>query len=509
MQIVVAHSIEAFARDEWDRLFPGDLEGWAYYRAIEHSRLEGFDWVYFGVRERGELVAAVPAFATDYRLDTTLTGALRAASEALRRLFPRFLRQRLLSFGSPVGEVCHLGFAPQLDAVRRMELLELLYAEADRYAARRRIAMLAVKDASGSQDALWSRLASAHGLRRQPSLPTALLDVRFDSLDAYLASLGRATRKDLRRKLRAAAAVRIEWRKQIDDILDEVMRLYRETLAHAQFTFEELTPEFFRAILRDFGANALCATYWIDGRLVAFNLVLHDGTTLIDKFLGMDYAFVRRYNLYYLTWLENVRFCIGQRIATYQAGQGLHREKARLGCRLVPNWLWYRHRNRVLDTVFAGGERWFRLDRGDPALAALAAQPARDVPIAAWCVFLACAALSQIAFKYAARDTGPFEFVLPWFARAVGSGWLWVSVASHVGEFLLWMTILSRSSLSGAFATSAILFVVILAASAWLFGEPLGWSRLAGSAVILFGILLLGADEPQAGPPGEPPATDA
>jgi drug/metabolite transporter (DMT)-like permease len=55
---------------------------------------------------------------------------------------------------------------------------------------------------------------------------------------------------------------------------------------------------------------------------------------------------------------------------------------------------------------------------------------------------------------------------------------------------------LSESALSSAFATSAILFVVIMLASWLLFAEPLGWTKLTGSAVILIGILLLGADEP-------------
>jgi len=58
-------------------------------------------------------------------------------------------------------------------------------------------------------------------------------------------------------------------------------------------------------------------------------------------------------------------------VPLYQSGQGLHREKLRLGSRLGANWLWYRHRNRVLDAVFARVEKIARLDRQDPELAAL------------------------------------------------------------------------------------------------------------------------------------------
>jgi drug/metabolite transporter (DMT)-like permease len=57
------------------------------------------------------------------------------------------------------------------------------------------------------------------------------------------------------------------------------------------------------------------------------------------------------------------------------------------------------------------------------------------------------------------------------------------------------MTILSKSNLSSAFATSAILFIVVMLASWLLFAEPLGWNKVIGSLVILAGIVLLGADE--------------
>ena len=126
MQVVIARSIEAFGREEWNRLFPGDLEDWSYYRAIEASALPDFELLYLALRENGALRVAVPAFITDYRLDTTLTGPLRRVTNAISRLFPRLLRQRLLCLGSPVGEICHLGFAPDCGGAEQSRLLPQL-----------------------------------------------------------------------------------------------------------------------------------------------------------------------------------------------------------------------------------------------------------------------------------------------------------------------------------------------------------------------------------------------
>jgi len=371
MPVEIATSIEAFAREEWNRLFPDELEDWSYYRAVERSGLPDFSWFYFGVREDGKLRAVIPAFLTNYELDTTLSGPLRRITDALSRWFPRLLHQRMLGFGSPVAESCHLGFEPGTTATEQYRLVDTILARAESFAREQRVQMLAAKDSSSAQDVLWAHAAKAQRLRRQPGLPTAYLDVPFTSVDEYVASLSKATRKDMRRKLKTAAELRVEWRTNIDDIVGDVMRLYTSTHATAQFSFEELTPDYFRNVLRELGPRASCVTYWLGTKLVAFNLVLHDGKRLLDKFLGMDYACARDYNLYFSSWFENVRYCIEHRIPLYQSGQGLHGVKRRLGSRLSPNWLWYRHRNRSLDAILAVVERLARLDRHDPELAAL------------------------------------------------------------------------------------------------------------------------------------------
>ena len=362
MEAILARSIEAFDREEWNALFADELEDWFYYRAVENAGLVGFEWIYLAVFERGRLRAAVPGFVTEYRLDTTLTGPLKRATKAIAHVAPRLLGIPLVSLGSPVGEICHLGFAPDAGESERRRLTDALVARLFDFANERRIGMIAVKDASGADDALWSAVCGEAGLRRMPGQATALLDVRFRSLDDYLGSLGPSTRRDMRRKLRARDSVRVEWRAEIDDVLDRIMALYRQTLAKAEYTLEELTPAYFAGVMRDPRRRALCATYWLGETLIGFNLVLRNRLTLLDKFFGMDTAAGREHNLYYLSWMENVRYCIEHGLARYQSGQGLEREKLRLGSRLAPNWLWYRHRNRIVDRVFAAFEHAFSLD---------------------------------------------------------------------------------------------------------------------------------------------------
>ena len=136
------------------------------------------------------------------------------------------------------------------------------------------------------------------------------------------------------------------------------------------------------------------------------------------------------------------------------------------------------------------------------------AGPSRAMLIASWCVLLALGALCQIALKYAAVETGELDFSGQSFAAAAGSGWLWTGVACYVGEFLVWMVILRHSDLSSAFPTGAIVLIVVLAASHWVFGETVGWPKVLGSAMIVAGVLLLGPDHPAATPEPAPRRED-
>lgn len=364
-------SIDAIAPADWNALFPHDLEDHAYLRAVEGAGLAGFRYVYFVLRDGTRLLAALPAFVTDYRLDTTVQGGLRRVTRSVATLFPKLLRIPMLAAGSPVSEHCRAGFTPNATPAQQADWLDALLWAMERYAADHQLGMLAVKDAPADQP-VWQHVCPVHGLRALPGLPGATLPIRWTSVDTYIDSLGAATRKDLRRKRRAGTGLQVEWRSNLDGIADDVLRLYRQTLARAEFEFEELTAGYFAGVLRELPGRAFCVTYSEAKRLLAFNLVLQDEHRLLDKFFGMDYTAMDRYNLYRLSWLENVRHCIDHGIAVYESGQGLHHEKVRLGSKLAGNTLWYKHRNRFLDGVFARLDGFARLDHDDDCNSATA-----------------------------------------------------------------------------------------------------------------------------------------
>lgn len=119
-------------------------------------------------------------------------------------------------------------------------------------------------------------------------------------------------------------------------------------------------------------------------------------------------------------------------------------------------------------------------------------------PVAlAWLLLLGFETLCQVSLKLAGEQSGAFEFTVAAVFNAIRSLWLWTAAGCYLGAFLAWMVILRKSSLSSAFPTSAIVFVAVMIASFLVVGEALSWSKLLGSAIIVCGILMLGADTPQ------------
>lgn len=361
----VVDSVAAFDAKDWNSCFPGELENWDYYRAIEEAGIAGFTYRYFAVTENDSLRAVVPAFMTTYRLDTTVQGFLKRVTSTLVRLFPKLLSIRLLCLGSPVSEICHIGFAPGVTTSEKSALLCSLIDRMKQYAREQSIGLLAVKDARDEDAPQWQPALT--GFSRMAGLPTAILALPFQSFDDYFKSLSAATRKDMRRKLRSESAIRIESRHSIDDVKERIQALYEATEARSDLQFERLPIDYFTVVLARMPDRARCVLYWKNDDLLAFNLVLESPERMIDKFIGTG-EHARRYNLYFLSWMENVRRCIAKGIPAYQSGQAGYAVKVRLGSRLLLNWNYFLHLNPLINTALRLVARIVRLDRFDPEI---------------------------------------------------------------------------------------------------------------------------------------------
>jgi predicted N-acyltransferase len=350
----VFRSIRDVGRKAWDTCAPEALEGFDYLTAVEAAGLEGFDWRYVVVEEEGRPVAAAPAFLTDYRLDTTLTELGRRVVAATRRIAPRAFTLRMACLGSPCTEDAGLSFAPDLAPARRLKVLRLLLDAFEAAGAEAGCSLLAVKDAPSRQADVWSAAACAAGYQATPGMPCAELAIDFADIDGYLARLSAATRKDMRRKLKALPALRIEVVGDLTGIEERVLELYQQTRARSDLQFEDLTTAYFTGVLEHMGDRALCVLYWADEALIGCNLLLQDGGALLDKFFCMETTRGPAYNLYFVSWFVNVRLCLERGLSRYRSGQASYADKLRLGSELVCAQMYFRHRQPMVNRAL----RW-------------------------------------------------------------------------------------------------------------------------------------------------------
>jgi len=374
----ITSGVGALSESEWNACYPDDPEGWQYYRACEMRAVPGVALAAVEVRDDKGLAAAAPLFQLSYRLDTPLQGRLRSLADAISRRAPSLTEWKLLGVGSPYADRCHIAIRPDLTGAQRDAVLTALIRAVEAEGASRKAALIVFKDLSGAESEALEGVLGRERYNQIRSLPVATLDLQgVPDLERYIAGLSSSTRKDVRRKLKAAGGVRVERRTNIDDLADKIEVLYEATRQHSNVhygDFEALPQDYFRSVADCAQEKAQFMLYWVGDELAAFNLLLLGRDTVLDKFLGMRYPLGPSNNIYVVSWIENVRFCLETGRRWMQSGQTAYSSKVRLGSRLVPSSIYARHRNPVINRVIRLAAPLAAFDRWDPDLRRLAAE---------------------------------------------------------------------------------------------------------------------------------------
>jgi predicted N-acyltransferase len=342
-------TVSSIKKEDWDAFFADCPEGYWFYETLEQSRLAEFAFHYLLAYRQERLAAIIPFFTAAFDGNTVLESGIRKIVSAVRTVAPQFLIFKTLFCGSPFGEQGLLGIAP--DVSDKKALLHALTLELKDFCKRQGLALIIFKDFS-KQDTPVLDLLGGQGFFKTDSFPSAIIDLPYTTFDDYLASLSNGARKDLRRKLKKASntgGLSTKVVARVDDIIDDIYRLYMNTYTAGATKFEKLTRDFFLKAAKNAGPGCRYFLYYINGMLAAFNLCFTHENLLIDKFIGFDYDIARQYSLYFVSWCVNVQWCIDNGITRYQVGQTDYEPKTRLGCRLVPLYAYVSHTNGLVN----------------------------------------------------------------------------------------------------------------------------------------------------------------
>jgi multidrug transporter EmrE-like cation transporter len=112
-----------------------------------------------------------------------------------------------------------------------------------------------------------------------------------------------------------------------------------------------------------------------------------------------------------------------------------------------------------------------------------------------WSAFLTLDTATQLAFKTASERVEGMSFGLGFLQVALMTPALWVTILCYIATFIVWMAVLTRMDLNRAFPLTALTYVTVPVLALVFFGERLPALRIAGIAVIIAGIVLIGWEE--------------
>lgn len=345
--------------------FAGQWKDLRYYDISAQGLRSQFEHRYLVLRDAGTGQSMVqPIFFVDQDLTDGLPPTVRALLDWPRRIFPRWLRLRMLVAGCSTGEGALDSSQPWAVATLR-EALEI-------YGRTSGAALVLLKDFPASyRDALAP--FSSDGYRRVPSMPACQLELDFASFDEFLQKkIGRVFRQNLRRKFKKLAArppIDMEVVLDITPFVDEVYALYIQTFERSHFRFEKLTRDFFCGVGRQMPDRTRFFLWRMDGRLVAFALCMLHGNTLYDLNIGLDYAVALDLHLYFVTRRDIIQWAIENGVRRYHVGPLNYHPKLHFRMTLAPLDLYARHLSPWINPLFKIAVGWLQPARHDPFIA--------------------------------------------------------------------------------------------------------------------------------------------
>jgi len=335
---------------ELGRLFPEPSITASLLSLLQESGIDGFNLRSIVVLKDDAPILLFPLFETRFDLSTFVEGWIKKSLKVAGRLLPSLFQPRVLSVGLLVGEWSEIGIDPQIDAGTLEAACKMAFGALETLAAELK------SDFVGFYN--FNHYGKLPGevfkkFNRVQCQSCARLPINFNSLEEFLARLSRAARKDLRRKMRVSHEVRVIRSRNISPFLDRIYNLYLETVARGPLAFGVHNRLFFEKFCERV-PDAEYTLYFVQEELAAFNLLVVKEEAMGDKYFCMDYELGRKYNLYVLSWLENVRCCVERKIPLYHAGQGAERTKAYLGATLIPSFILFKHRRPVIDRFLIG-----------------------------------------------------------------------------------------------------------------------------------------------------------
>jgi hypothetical protein len=317
-ETVIVHRIEEIDPQVWDRLNQGQpFASHAWYRFGEKV-LSNTSPIYILIKTGTEWIARASFWLTDDEPLPVQSGLLRNGLAAALARWP------LLICRSPLAETS--GLALPEPPLRGPAMAAI--AAAARDSLRKGRGSFLLFDYLDGAQASWADWP-AWLLPASFTDPGTVLDITWDTYEAYLKSLAHSTRRNYRNHLSEAdaSAISVQVLKRVTAI-DEALPLIR----NVELRHDAAPRPWARALLERVHE---VPSIWIEaragGRLVGCALLFGEGQARIATLLGLDYSVP---GVYFRIFYSIIMAAIESGARRLYAGSGAYEFKRRLGFQL-------------------------------------------------------------------------------------------------------------------------------------------------------------------------------
>jgi predicted N-acyltransferase len=352
----------------WMSTFTDQRKDYRYYEILDDTLRGNFEYRYFAiVDDSGHIRAIQPFFLVDQDILEGLGAERIYWISLVRRFYPRFLKLRALMVGCTAGEA-HLAATETLPVDIVAETLSSGIVNQ----ARSLNAQLIVLKEFPSRYRKVLHCFVQCGFARAPSMPMTMLDIRYDSFDAYMAkALRSSSRRKLRKKLEATAGVSDIRMSVTDDaasFVDEIYPLYLQVFERSSMQFEKLTKDFFRQLGQRMNDKVRFFAWRRRNMLVAFSLCMVQGDSLYAEYVGFDYSVALDLHLYHYVVRDMISWGISKGYKWFRSGGLNYDPKLHMRHRLDPIDLYARHTSALANAIFRLALPWIVPVRYDATL---------------------------------------------------------------------------------------------------------------------------------------------
>lgn len=352
----------------WTSTFADQRKDYRYYEILDDTLRGDFEYRYFAIVDNDGRVRAIqPFFLVDQDILEGLGVERIRWISLIRRFYPRFLKLRTLMVGCSAGEA-HLAATENLPVGTVAETLSNGIIKQ----AKSLNAQLIVLKEFPPRYRRVLHCFLKRGFARAPSMPMTMLDIGYDSFDAYMMkALRSSTRKKLRKNLDATAGVsdiRMSVTDDATSFVDEIYPLYLQVYERSRMRFEKLTKDFFCQLGQRMNDKVRFFAWRRGNILVAFSLCMVQGDSLYAEYVGFDYTVALDLHLYHYVVRDMISWGIGRGYKWFRSSGLNYDPKLHMKHRLDPIDLYVRHTSALANAIFRLALPWIVPVRYDATL---------------------------------------------------------------------------------------------------------------------------------------------